>query len=355
MLVEQRSSGPINADVSRPEVARAVPDTLTNSGPVHAAPVDADAHLNNLLISETQVPWYQSFIQNIKDAVNPPKEAPLEVTSKPIPVKDFLGRDENKGKAGVLSLAIHGGVIALALVGATTPVVQQKVREASTVFLPVAPLPDLPQKPKTMGGGGGGGLREKIQASKGNVPKLAREQFVPPQVVKLNQNPKLVMEETVIAQPNAPIPKVDLAAIGDPFSKGSIPSAGTGSGGGIGPGTGTGIGPGKGAGVGPGDGGGFGGGAYSIGGGVSRPVLVRKVDPEYSEEARKAKFQGTVVLALVVDAQGRPKDVRVVRPLGMGLDEKAIEAVMKWIFRPGLKDGQPVAVRAQAEVNFRLL
>jgi TonB family protein len=107
--------------------------------------------------------------------------------------------------------------------------------------------------------------------------------------------------------------------------------------------------------VGPGRGGGFGGGAYRIGGGVSSPIPISRVEPEYSEEARKAKFMGTVVLALIVDERGLPKDVRVVRAVGLGLDEKAIEAVLKWRFRPGYLNGNPVPVHAQIEVNFRLL
>ncbi|HWR54716.1 MAG TPA: energy transducer TonB, partial [Bryobacteraceae bacterium] len=133
------------------------------------------------------------------------------------------------------------------------------------------------------------------------------------------------------------------------------PSNGTGTGGGIGNGTGTGIGPGKGPGFGPGEGGGFGGGVFRVGGGVSAPVAIHRVEPEYSEEARKAKFQGTVVLSIVIDEQGVPRNFRVVRPLGLGLDEKAIEAVQKWRFRPGHKEGRAVAVIATVEVNFRLL
>jgi len=92
-----------------------------------------------------------------------------------------------------------------------------------------------------------------------------------------------------------------------------------------------------------------------VGGGVSAPVPLYKVEPEYSEEARKAKYQGTVILSIVIDEQGRPRDLKVIRPLGLGLDEKAIEAVSKWRFRPGYKDGKPVAVLATVEVNFRLL
>ena len=130
---------------------------------------------------------------------------------------------------------------------------------------------------------------------------------------------------------------------------------GSGYGGGIGTGSGGGVGSGKGNGVGPGSGGGSGGGAYRPGGGVTNPVALYKPEPQYSEEARKAKWQGAVLLSLVVDENGKPIQIKVIRPLGLGLDEKAIEAVSQWKFKPGMKDGKPVPVQAQIEVTFRLL
>ena len=105
----------------------------------------------------------------------------------------------------------------------------------------------------------------------------------------------------------------------------------------------------------PADGGGVGGGVFKVGGGVSQPTVISKVDPEYSEEARKAKYSGAVLLAIIVDTEGRARDIHVVKSLGMGLDEKAIEAVEKWKFKPGMKGGSAVNVRATIEVNFRLL
>ena len=89
-------------------------------------------------------------------------------------------------------------------------------------------------------------------------------------------------------------------------------------------------------------------------GGVSAPALLFKKEPEYSEEARKAKFQGTCVVQLVVGPDGLPHDMKVVRTLGLGLDEKAIEAVQKWKFEPGKKDGVPVATLVNVEVQFHL-
>jgi protein TonB len=124
---------------------------------------------------------------------------------------------------------------------------------------------------------------------------------------------------------------------------------------GLGDGKYGGLGQGDGTGYGPGYGGGVNGGAYQIGGEVSAPILISKIEPEYSEEARKAKYSGTVLLTVVVDQNGMPRDIRVVRSLGLGLDEKAIEAVQHWRFRPGLRHGKPVPVQAAVDVSFRLL
>jgi periplasmic protein TonB len=93
---------------------------------------------------------------------------------------------------------------------------------------------------------------------------------------------------------------------------------------------------------------------FRVGGGVSAPRATYAPDPEYSEEARKAKYQGVVVLWLIVGPDGRPRDIKVSRQLGMGLDQKAIEAVRMWRFEPATKDGKPVAVQINVEVNFRL-
>jgi TonB family protein len=98
----------------------------------------------------------------------------------------------------------------------------------------------------------------------------------------------------------------------------------------------------------------MGGGVYRVGGGVSAPRVIYAPDPEFSEEARKAKYQGTVVLWLVVGSDGHTQKIRVQRTLGMGLDEKAVEAIRRWRFEPARKDGIPVAVQINVEVNFRL-
>ena len=91
------------------------------------------------------------------------------------------------------------------------------------------------------------------------------------------------------------------------------------------------------------------------GGRVSAPIPIFSPDPEYSEDDHKAKLQGICVLWLIVGPDGKPRDIRVARtPLGHGLDEKAMEAVKKWRFKPAYKDGKPVAVQINVEVNFHL-
>jgi TonB family protein len=111
---------------------------------------------------------------------------------------------------------------------------------------------------------------------------------------------------------------------------------------------------GHGPGVGSGSGGGIGGGIYHVGGGISAPQAISSPDPEYTEEARQAKKQGTCVLSMIVDEQGHPRDLRVIRGLGFGLDSKALDAVRQWRFQPALKDGKPVNVQISVEVEFHL-
>ncbi|HYL38569.1 MAG TPA: energy transducer TonB [Bryobacteraceae bacterium] len=316
----------------------------------------ADIHLQRLLAADVEEPFFRSLFRNVKEFIHPPKLPPLEVTSKPVPVKDIWGFYGGQGKrAGASSIAIHVGVVLLLFALGTNRTVQRIVRDQVSLIAPdIAPYKPTVKK-NQMGGGGGGGDRSPTPPSKGKLPRLADKQFVPPMAVVHNPDPKLVMEPTLIIQPDANIPKINMDVLGDPLAKSGIASNGPGYGGGIGTGPGGGVGSGSGAGYGPGHGGNMGGGAYRIGGGVSPPTVLFKVEPEYSEEARKAKFQGTVVLFVVVDEHGNPRDLKVIRPLGLGLDQKAIEAVEKWRFSPGKKDGKPVPVQATIEVNFRLL
>jgi protein TonB len=122
----------------------------------------------------------------------------------------------------------------------------------------------------------------------------------------------------------------------------------------MGNGNGSGIGSGNGNGVGPGSGGGMGGGVHRIGGGVSPPVVLYSPEPEFSEEARKAKVAGNVLVYLQVDTNGNPRNVRVLKGIGLGLDEKAMEAVRHYKFKPAMENGKPVIVEMNVEVNFQI-
>lgn len=228
--------------------------------------------------------------------------------------------------------------------------------ERVTLIAPSIESYALRLAPKQAGGGGGGGDRDVLEAPHGSLPRAATIQITPPQIVMRNQHPKLTAEPTVVAPP-----MIQMAAstphLGNPAAPALpnlVASNGTGSGGGIGSGAGGGVGKGSGPGVGEGYGGGTGGGAYRVGGSVLAPRPLATPDPEYTEQAREAKLQGMCVLGLIVGADGKPRDLRVVRKLGMGLDEKAIAAVSLWVFAPATKDGAPVAVQITVQVMFKL-
>jgi TonB family protein len=280
-------------------------------------------------------------------------------------VKDIWGQYRPQKKCWGMSLGFEAILVVLLFTVFSVKTVQQKLSAVIPLIGPdIAPYePEMASKQRKMTGGGGGGDRSPLPASKGRLPKPALKQFTPPMAVVNNPDPKLAMDPSLVIPPEVPLPKVNLPNYGDPLAKIGPLSNGPGSGGGIGSGSGGGVGPGSGAGFGLGEGGGVGGGVYGgvgggvfrIGGGVTAPVLLYKVEPEYSEEARKARYQGTVVIYVEVDPRGRVANYRIMRSLGLGLDEKAIEAIQKWKFRPGYKDGKPVTVSAIIEVNFRLL
>jgi len=323
---------------------------------MHWTVIPATDHLQRLLLPSIDGPWYRSLWSNLREFVRPERPA-LDITSRPVLVREIWGQYGHQKKSWVMSAAFQSAVVLVLFTFASTKVVPQKIVRFVGLLDPSIPeyQPKAAPAHDKMAGGGGGGDRSPLAASKGRLPKVAPRQFTPPVVVANNLDPKLTMEPSIIAPPDVSLPNVNMVQYGDPLARLGPPSNGTGSGSGIGSGKGGGVGSGGGSGYGPGEGGGIGGGVYRVGGGVTAPVVLLKVDPEYSEEARKAKYQGTVLLYIEVNSDGRASNIRVVRSLGLGLDEKAIEAVKKWKFSPGKKDGKPVLVAATVEVNFRLL
>ena len=258
----------------------------------------------------------------------------------------------------VNSALVHTIALTLLLLPYILARMWQPVKAATrTEVVDISPyLPMItPASAKKAGGGGGGGDRSPTPASKGAIPKFSRVQMTPPMAVIPNPNAQLQVAPTLLGPPELKLPQMSANANwGDPSGVVGPASNGPGWGGGIGSGSGGGVGSGNGGGLGPGEGGGVGGGVYSVGGGVSAPIPIYKPEPAYSEEARKAKYQGTVVLWITVDTAGGVTDCRVVKPLGLGLDEKAVETVRTWKFKPALRSGTPVPVRVMVEVSFRL-
>lgn len=296
-----------------------------------------------------------------RTAVRPQPPNPRMRREQVVAPDAIWGQYNNYRSNGLVGSAIVHVVLLALILGSAVfgRQVVQKVQQHETVTL-IAPSPDsyaLPVAKKVVSGGGGGGDHDRIQAPKGNLPKAALQQITPPQIVMRNEHPKLAVEPTVVVPPQVRLAANHMPNLGNPSAvplPSAPPSNGIGSGGGIGSGSGGGVGVGHGPGVGAGSGGGIGGGVYKVGGGISAPQALSTPDPEYTEEARNAKTQGTCILWLIVDDHGNPRDIRVVRGLGYGLDTKAIEAVKQWRFQPAEKDGHPVNVQISVEVGFRL-
>ncbi|HZU26091.1 MAG TPA: energy transducer TonB [Bryobacteraceae bacterium] len=252
-------------------------------------------------------------------------------------------------RSNLLSLLLHALTITvLFLAGRSASHVAPM--SPSPKFIPLYYAPPLHASAGSTGRGGGG-QNSPTPPSHGRLPRAAKIQFTPPVVRPPETQPKLVIEPTIVTNAELHIPTLPLP-IGDPNGVPGPPSGGPGSGGGIGDSKGTGVGHTRGAGAGND---GEDGIATAHGGRVSPPVLLWKIDPDYSEEARKAKFQGAVMLRVEIGTDGLPQSIHVAEPLGLGLDEKAIAAVRQWRFRPGMRDGRPVPTSALVEVHFRLL
>ncbi|SEG14822.1 protein TonB [Bryocella elongata] len=243
------------------------------------------------------------------------------------------------------AFAVHGFALLLVLTvvgrGAVQVLRPKKTSEAISLTLPPPPAV-LPRAERT---GGGGGQHNLAPVAQGHLPKLAQLQLMPPKAPP-TEAAKITIEPTVVLQKDLKMADNSLPNLGLPDSSLHGVSLGNGAG--------TGIGSGHGAGIGPGAGGNTGGGVMHIGGSVKAPVVISSVEPEFSEEARKAKFSGNVQVYLVVDQHGNPTHVRVVRGVGMGLDEKAAEAVKQYKFKPATQNGKPVEVDMYVDVGFQI-
>lgn len=303
---------------------------------------------------EAASPWPQPLPHLISKRYATVAAAPTPPVLKSFETLSFK-RDR---KSSVVSFIVH--VLAIALILWWSMTTHPRVMQTQAVVTPVqftlyAPPPPPPPQvmpvAKVQGGGGGGGAHHLIEPTRGRMPKVAHIQTLAPQIIRI-AHPKLAVEPTMqVSMPtNSTLPN-----LGMPQSQQvALASQGSGSGSGFGHGIGGGIGASHGSGAGAGTGGGYGGGVMSVGGGVSAPVVIHSAEPGFTDQARQANYTGTVAIQLIVDAQGNPQDVRVARHLGMGLDEKAVEAVRQYRFRPAMYQGRPVAVQMIVEVDFRL-
>jgi periplasmic protein TonB len=222
---------------------------------------------------------------------------------------------------------------------------------------------EMPKAEKKAGGGGGGGRETPTPASKGQLPKFSlTPPIIAPRPEPTPRPPSLPVPETVMVDPRLEPKRDELALTGLPNGVPGPPSAGPGSGGGMGDGKGGGMGPGDGRGVGPGSGYNMGGGDPRLGGGSGapatsvdqQPILLNNPQPRYTEEARKNKIQGTVLVRVLIGSDGTVKRVVVVRPLPDGLDEQAIQAAYQLRFKPAMKSGQPVSFWKPVAIEFNL-
>jgi protein TonB len=282
-------------------------------------------------------PIWADLYESIRDIFFPPKLPPLELTSTPIPVPDRMAVKRNPLAVGISTTLNVGIVVALIFIGVKNYIAKTKPVEVVT---PVD-LTDFKAPKKDTMAGGGGGSPDKSPAIQGKIPPRMTQPTIAPKIAQ-PQLPSIDVQRDIVIPDDSKMPNFGMAN----STNVRLASGGNGSG--------MGLGNGNGNGYGNGTGGNIGGGLYRIGSGVSAPVPLNTVEAEFSDEARKAKYQGIVTVEIIVDAQGNPQNPRVVRPLGMGLDEKAIEAVRKYRFKPAMKDGKPVPVKISVEINFRL-
>jgi TonB family protein len=247
------------------------------------------------------------------------------------------------------SLAIHISVVIALFTIVSIPIQRPPVSNRAFTRIDLSSYHRAPKAPQ----GGGGGARSVLPVSKGQLPKQSPRPFTPPMILVTAKEPLLLLEPALLTAPEMPM--TNLPQWGDPLSNSLISSNGPGSGGGMGDGKNGGVGSGAGGRHGPGPGGPGGVGTIALHGAFTAPKVLYQVDPEFSEEARRAKHYGTVILVVDVDTTGHAVNFRIAKSLGLGLDEKAMEAVSRWKFRPAQQDGKPVTVAATIEVNFHLL
>jgi periplasmic protein TonB len=306
------------------------------------------------LISQlTEQSLWCGLYESVRERLFPQKLPPLELSSTPVPVPDRMATSTNPWAVGTATL-VNGGILALVILVGFRVTVNQAPTSSPLGKFVIKDFPLLaPLNAHAADRGGGGGTNDPLEANKGRNPKQDMNPFAPVQVPVL-ENPKLAAENSIAVPPDVRLPDNPMMVVIGVHSSANVTLISGGPGGptGIGSGPGGGDGPGRGQnGWGPGSH----DGVYVPGtNGVTQPVPIFTPEAEFSDEARRQKYQGACLISVIIDAQGNPQNPRVVRRLGMGLDEKALAAVIRYRFKPAKKDGKPVAVRMSVMVDFRL-
>jgi periplasmic protein TonB len=310
-----------------------------------------DRDMFSLSRADEQPLWCELY-ESVRDRLFPPKLAPLELSSRPVPVPDRLAANTNPWAVGSAAM-VNGGILLLAiLLGMRAMNHPSPFADPVNRFV-VKDFPLLLPLNARTAGASGGGVNDPVEANRGRNPKQDLHPLSPVQEPLLD-NPKLAIENRIAVPPDVTLPdNPEMAIIGVHSSANVTLISG-------GPGGPAGIGSGRNGGDGPGNGQrGWGQGSsdaiYVPGvNGVSQPIAIFTPEAEFSDEARRHKHQGACTISVIIDAHGNPQNPRVVQSIGMGLDEKALQAVMRYRFKPAKKDGRPVAVRIAVVVDFRL-
>jgi TonB family protein len=313
---------------------------------------------------KTPFSWKEFFVDLFTGFRNPNFIPSVFSDLKGLAVERAQGRTRRM-EAGMVSLFVHGVILGtiIFLISASPNNAAQK--EKVVVVNNTIYYPDEGDG-REGGGGGGGGKNQAGPPATGELPKIVSNQMIAPDPT--NPQPLRPAEELTasVVMPidlprNASLPIGDISAP----PNGST-SSGSGSGGGIGTGRGTGVGPGFGSGVGPGSDGGMGGGKgggigrgsglhYSGEKGLKEPEVIVGPKPPYTEEGRKARAEGTVMIEAIVHKDGTVDSFHITRGLGYGLDEQTIQTIStKWRFKPGIENGVPVDVFVNFDVEFTI-
>ncbi|WP_263375057.1 energy transducer TonB [Granulicella aggregans] len=318
------------------------PETEPSEEVVSVPRRDVELHIDGKDLLGPEQGIFASLKNSIYDVFFPKKLPPLVLESKPVAVVDRMAVKRDPTSTAI-AIVIHAVIIGLILWVVGRKIVQITApKQLNVVSLETPVRPPAPVKTIRMGGGGG--QKGPAPVSKGSPPKFSPVQITPP-IAPPKIEPKLAVAPTIDVDPHLKM-QTDMPNIG----MANAPKVGVS----MGNGNGSGLGSGNGNGMGPGSGGNTGGGIRQIGGSVSAPKVVSQVDAEFTEEARKAKYMGVAIVDVVVDERGMPIRVRVVSDPGMGLGDKAKEAVQQFRFKPGMDNGKPVKTEVQIQVDFHI-